>query len=124
MTSVARFKDVCLDANDHQRLARWWCDVLGYEVSPPGAGTARDPARPVPITDPGGHGPLIWINPVPEPKTTKNRMHIDVWGHTDDLLARGARLVRRRGGDIDWDVLADPEGNEFCVFAPREAPAR
>jgi hypothetical protein len=45
-------------------------------------------------------------------------MHHDVVGDTDALLAAGATLLRRRGGDIGWDVLADPEGNEFCCFAP------
>ena len=53
---------------------------------------------------------------VPEPKTTKNRVHWDVWGDTEALLAAGARLIRRRDDEIDWDVLADPEGNEFDVF--------
>jgi hypothetical protein len=113
---MARFKDLCLDARDHQALADWWCRTLGY---------TRDPRRsdqsaeaPVPIIDPTGRGPLIWIVPVPEPKTVKNRMHMDVIGDATELLAAGASLVRARGGDIEWDVLADPEGNEFCVFAP------
>ena len=49
----------------------------------------------------------------------KNRMHIDVWGDADELIARGASMVLPKGDDRWWDVLADPEGNEFCVFAPR-----
>ena len=94
----ARFKDLCLDASDHQALADWWCAALGYrrrdEVAPPEDGL--DPAAdwPVPIVDPTGAGPLIWIVPVPEPKTVKNRMHIDVVGDTQALLAAGATLVR------------------------------
>ncbi len=72
----------------------------------------------MPIVDPTGDGPLIWIVPVPEPKVVKNRMHIDVFGHVDELLANGATLVLPKGDDRDWDVLADPEGNEFCVFTP------
>jgi len=115
---VARFKDLCLDANDHQALADWWCSVVGYRRRDELAGgERRPPAWPVAIVDPTGKGPLIWIVPVPEAKTTKNRMHIDVFGDTAELLARGARLLRARGGDIEWDVLADPEGNEFCMFA-------
>jgi hypothetical protein len=43
-------------------------------------------------------------------------MHLDVDGVASEILARGATLLRPRGGDIDWDVLADPEGNEFCAF--------
>lgn len=109
----AQFKDLCLDANDHQALAGWWCAALGYVRRDP----ERDASWPVPIVNPGGRGPLIWINPVPEAKTIKNRMHLDVWGSRDELLAAGATLVRGPDGEIDWDVLADPEGNEFCVFA-------
>lgn len=111
----ARFKDICLDANDHQALADWWCTALGYR--------RRDDDQaadaPIPIVDPDGHGPLIWVNPVPERKAVKNRMHIDVYGSTDELVALGATLRRPKDGvERVWDVLADPEGNEFCVFAP------
>lgn len=63
-------------------------------------------------------GPLIWINPVPEGKTVKNRVHIDVFGDTDELVGLGATLLRGRDGERNWDMLADPEGNEFCVFTP------
>ena len=62
----------------------------------------------------------------PEIKIGKNRMHHDVLGDTQALLAAGARLIRRRDADtepdgaIEWDVLADPEGNEFCVFSLEE----
>ena len=48
----------------------------------------------------------------------KNRLHVDVEGDRDALLAAGATLVRVQDDDIHWDGLADPEGNEFCVFAP------
>jgi len=115
----ARFKDLAMDAIDHQALADWWCAALGYVRSGKSGGTA--PAHwPVPIVDPTGAGPLIWFNAVPESKSVKNRMHLDVWGDVDELVARGASVLRRRGGDIEWDVLADPEGNEFCVFTPVE----
>jgi hypothetical protein len=113
---MARFKDLCLDANDHHALADWWCRVLGYQ-------RRQQEQRPedseVPIVDPTGRGPLIWVISVPETKIVKNRMHLDVFGETEAILALGASMVRPRGGDIDWDVLADPEGNEFCVFAER-----
>jgi Glyoxalase-like domain len=114
---IARFKDLCLDASDHQMLASWWCDVLGYErrVEPD---WERPAEWPVPIVDPTGAGPLIWIVPVPEAKTVKNRMHIDVFGDVAPLLALGARVVLPRGDDREWNVLVDPEGNEFCVFDP------
>jgi hypothetical protein len=115
---LARFKDLCLDANDHHALADWWCRALGYVRSDGPAGEERPPEWPIPIVDPEGQGPLIWIVPVPEAKTVKNRMHLDVFGNTEQLLKAGARLLRTRDQEIDWDVLADPEGNEFCVFTP------
>ena len=114
---AARFKDLCLDARDHQALADWWCTALGYQRRTR-EGEERPREWPVPIHDPSGAGPLIWLNPVPEDKTVKNRMHLDVLGDTGELLALGATLVRERGGDIEWDILADPEGNEFCAFTP------
>jgi hypothetical protein len=123
----ARFKDLCLDAVDHQALADWWCAAMGYVRHEPTGGAARERAWPVLLEDPSGAGPAIWVNPVPEPKTGKNRMHPDVVGDTATLLAMGATLVRGRdevtdsdhdAGLISWDVLADPEGNEFCCFAP------
>jgi hypothetical protein len=119
MAGIATFKDLCLDATDHQALAAWWCDVLGYEVAASAEEDPRPPEWPVPIRDPRGAGPLIWIVPVPEAKVVKNRMHIDVFGDPAAIVARGATLVLAKGDDRDWDVLADPEGNEFCVFAPR-----
>ena len=70
--------------------------------------------------DPVGEGPLIWVVPVPERKTVKNRMHFDVVGETWPLIAAGARIVREQDDEVEWSVLADPEGNEFCVFAPEE----
>ena len=96
----ARFKDLCLDALDHQALADWWCAVPGYvrrDSLDPADDDPRPAEWPIPIVDPAGAGPLLWIVPVPEPKTTKKRMQDD---------------------EIEWDVLADPEGNEFCVFFP------
>lgn len=130
MTAPARFKDLCLDAIDHQALTDWWCTAMGYarrdDLEPDEEGWVRPRAWPVPIVDPSGAGPLIWVVPVPEPKTVKNRMHLDVVGDTEALLAAGATLLRARDagpddepddGNIAWDVLADPEGNEFCCFA-------
>ncbi|SDX71618.1 hypothetical protein SAMN05661080_00933 [Modestobacter sp. DSM 44400] len=134
--SPARFKDICLDAHDHQALADWWCAAMGYvrrdTLGP--RQTEHEWTRPldwpVPIADPAGHGPLIWVIPVPEGKTVKNRMHHDVVGDTQALVTLGATVVRasddRPGheadfaaGEVSWDVLVDPEGNEFCCFAPR-----
>jgi hypothetical protein len=113
----ATFKDLCIDAIDHQALADWWCAALGYVRTVPPA--ARRPGGwPVPLEDPAGVGPRVWVNPVPEPKMVKNRLHIDVVGDVDELLTLGATLLRGPIEGSDWSVLADPEGNELCVFAP------
>ncbi|GAB3452474.1 VOC family protein [Kineococcus endophyticus] len=117
MDSPARFKDLCLDARDHQRLADWWCRAMGYRRHV-GASGPRPDGDPVPIVAVDGAGPLLWVNPVPEGKVVKNRLHVDVDGDVPALLALGATLVRAREADRPWDVLADPEGNEFCVFSP------
>lgn len=120
----ARFKNIALDAVDPRTLADWWCAAMGYRRGQPPEGGQWPRHWPVPIHDPTGRGPLIWINPVPEPKSTKNRMHLDVRGDTGELLAMGATLLRRHSSGTEWDVLADPEGNEFCVFPPEpETPA-
>jgi hypothetical protein len=79
------------------------------------AGPEADPSIAVdPIDSPG---PTFWFNRVPESKGSKNRVHVDVYGDVDDLLGRGATLLAR---EESWTVLADPEGNEFCVFVPAE----
>ena len=114
---VAKFKDLCLDAVDDRALAEWWCTAMGYQLK---LGTEGDfdGEWNGAIEDPSGAGPLIWINKVPEVKALKNRMHHDVYGDVQELLSLGATLVRPRDPEIQWDVMADPEGNEFCVFTP------
>ena len=114
MSSPARFKDLCLDADDHQRLADWWCGALGYARR---SGPDARSEDPVLIGPSEGDGPFIWINHVPEPKTVKNRMHLDVVGSTEALVGMGATLLRARDTEVPWDVLTDPEGNEFCCFS-------
>lgn len=93
-------------------LAVWWCDVIGGAVVDDDRGFSwvQDlPECPWDSFDFVG---------VPEPKTAKNRVHIDV--RTDDLeslVAHGATLLREKGdGGLAWTVLADPAGNEFCAF--------
>jgi hypothetical protein len=109
-----RLYEVVVDSADPAAIGTWWADRFGTEVQ-----HERD----------DHDEEFSWIKPssmpwemvftrVPEPKTVKNRLHIDVTGDTPELLLLGATLVRARGGDIEWDILADPEGNEFCCFAP------
>ncbi|RKS72606.1 hypothetical protein CLV35_2853 [Motilibacter peucedani] len=102
-----------VDSNDPVRIAAWWADVLGARLVTPSDGAPRwlGEVEGLPFD-------LIKFVGVPEPKTVKNRMHWDVDGETAALLERGATLVRAKGDDIRWDVLADPDGNEFCAFVP------
>ena len=111
-----RLYELVVDAVDHARIAAWWGDVLGVEAQ-------HEPDKDFSWLE-GAPG-LPWevvFQPVPEAKQVKNRIHWDVWGHPPDLLAAGAQLVRARDGEIAWDVLADPEGNEFCVFPLAPVP--
>jgi hypothetical protein len=109
-----RIYEVVVDAADPVAIASWWAERYASDV-------CHDQDRGFSWID-GASGmpwPMVF-QAVPESKTVKNRMHWDVWGETDDLLAAGARLIRKRDDEIGWDVLADPEGNEFCVFPHRE----
>jgi outer membrane lipoprotein SlyB len=112
---IGRLRDICLDANDPQRVGAFWGAVLGREVEDAGQGngTTRDVLL---RGEPG-----IYVNGVPETKTVKDRLHLDVTlddGRTvDHLLALGAAVLTPPGAQRWW-VLADPEGNEFCAFLP------
>ena len=109
-----RLFELGVDAADPGAIAQWWADRFGGAVEY----DAPDDWWTV-----GGAPGLPWdvvFNVVPEPKTGKNRVHWDVWGDAPTLVAAGATWLRPRDDQVAWDVLADPEGNEFCVFTPPE----
>lgn len=115
MTST--FTDLAIDCVDPTKLARFWCEVLGYAVR------VEDDEL---VTIGGAVPPTLTFARVPEGKTVKNRLHIDVNPtdrEQDDevrrLLDLGAQRVDVGQGEQSWVVLADPEGNEFCVLAAR-----
>jgi catechol 2,3-dioxygenase-like lactoylglutathione lyase family enzyme len=121
---ACRISELVLDARDPERLAAFWCEVLGFavldrdegsiEIGPPEGGF-------------GGLQPTIVFNPEPEPKNGKLRLHFDVNATDRDQDAELARLlaVGARPADVgqtgneSWYVLADPEGNEFCLLRRR-----
>jgi hypothetical protein len=99
-------------ASDPRDIARWWAEALGATY---GVDEAEGWAWAEDI--PGAPFECIVFCRVPEPKTVKNRIHWDLHADVDALVAAGARVLDRQE---EWTVLADPEGNEFCAFAPRE----
>ena len=113
----ARFTELAIDCADPARVAEFWAAVLEYAVIDTGVDGE------VEIGPPGGGGPTLVFVQVPERKSVKNRVHIDVNPSGQDqaaelqrLLALGARQVDVGQRDVNWVVLADPEGNEFCLL--------
>lgn len=105
-----RLYELNVDAADPESICRWWGQRFDLEPH-------HDPDNPWWWLEGGSlPWPMIFA-PVPEPKTVKNRIHWDVWGNTADYLDAGATVQRSRDDEIEWDVLTDPEGNEFCVFS-------
>jgi len=109
-----RIYEVVVDAADPVTIASWWAERYNADV-------CHDQDRGFSWIDEvsGMPWPMVFQS-VPEPKTVKNRIHWDVWGETATFLTAGATLLRGRDDEIGWDVLADPEGNEFCVFTRPE----
>jgi len=107
-----RLYEVVVDAARPEVVCGWWSQVFGVEMQ-------RHAEHGYCWIEPVPQAPFetVVFNPVPEPKTVPNRIHWDV-SVTDvqPLVEHGAAVLRRPGGDIDWFVLADPEGNEFCAF--------
>ena len=118
---ACRFTELVIDASDPPKVAEFWCRVLDYEVSD----TSDEEVQ---IKGPGP-GPTLLFAKVPEPKQVKNRLHIDLnptdrsqEEEVERLLALGARHADVGQKDVDWVVLADPEGNEFCMLRSRVEP--
>ncbi|NUR61815.1 MAG: VOC family protein [Catenulispora sp.] len=118
---------VNIKAVDGPAVGRFWAEALGWSARSPGVTTYVGPSGELVWPDPVAIG--IDVVPVPEPKTTtKNRVHLDLATtsptHQAELVARlltlGARPAHVGQGEVPWTVLADPEGNEFCVLEPRE----
>lgn len=109
---------ITLDCLDPRALAPFWAEALGYNS----VGDFEQYTMLLPPPELGAGAPRFLLQGVPEPKAEKNRLHLDF--HVDDIEAEAARLeaagARRLGdrmclGETEWVVMADPEGNEFCV---------
>jgi hypothetical protein len=112
--TIARFKDLCVDATDASSIATFWHEVLGGLLVARPNGVHRLEVSSEPVDE------VLWINAVPEPRRGTTRVHLDLRLPTPDpapLLAAGASIVCEPGADPRW-VLTDPEGNEFCAFPP------
>jgi hypothetical protein len=108
----AFIKSVTFDCADALRLARFWAEALGSDVD-----EDATPEKAY-VEAPGWGGPNMWFQAVPEPKTAKNRMHFDLRapGHVQDEVRRLTGLgASVKNETADFTVMADPEGNEFCV---------
>ncbi|WP_433534665.1 VOC family protein [Micromonospora sp. CA-249363] len=111
---IARFKDLCLDAADPLALGGFWARVLDADLADAGDGDTRIDPRSA-----RSDAESIWVNRVPEPRVGRTRVHLDLRLSDADpaaLLAAGAQSVREPDGDVGRWVLADPEGNQFCVL--------
>jgi len=129
-----RWDGVVIDAHDIAGLGRWWAETLDYmvvyeaedELAIIPRWSSVDPATNLEEFTHNGQG-IVFV-PVPESKTVKNRLHLDLAPHTSQdrnaeiarLMDRGATLVDLGQGDVSWTVMADPEGNEFCVLSSRD----
>lgn len=112
---TAFIKYVTFDCADPRRLSVFWSEVTGYQP----VATNQDFVALSAPDHRGVRGILFWR--VPEPKTVKSRMHVDLAAKSPEdeierLVALGATKVERREGNgTSWTVMLDPEGNEFCI---------
>jgi len=114
-----RWQSICIDSTDPVPLARWWAELLGWRVTYEGDDeVVLEPPAGSPLED---RSPDILFLKVPDEKREKVRIHIDL--RPDDHSAEvaraeslGATRVDIGQGDQTWVVLADPEGNEFCIL--------
>ena len=119
-------REVVIDCADPKSVASFWSRVLEWPLKEEPTGECWISSTGEPWAPP----PVLVFVPVPEHKTVKNRVHIDVnpsLAHQDEelqrLLSLGARRVDIGQGDVPWVVLADVEGNEFCLLARRVDPS-
>lgn len=114
---IVKWEGVVIDSQDHRALGRWWAEALSWDV-------IHESDEEFEVCRPdGSHPTLLFIN-VPEKKSLKNRLHLDFIpddqkAEVDRFISLGARRVDIGQGETSWVVMADPEGNEFCILSAR-----
>ncbi|MCP3976443.1 MAG: VOC family protein [bacterium] len=108
--------EVCIDTTDPALIRPFWQAALAYGPTEVANGA-------IILTDPAGDGPTVWFQQVPEPKTIKNRVHLDIWFDSYQEVEEVAGQLVELGGThlteiTDNMVFADPEGNELCLNWP------
>jgi predicted enzyme related to lactoylglutathione lyase len=112
---TSRIAQWTVDVQDVGRMAEFWSQVLGYDLD-------ADPDGTTHLRPPAGGEPSVWLQPSAGPKQGKNRNHLDL--RTPDVEAEVERVLKLgatradvgQTGDEGFVVLADPEGNEFCIL--------
>jgi hypothetical protein len=124
---ASRLTEVIIDCHDLELLTEFWCAALGYERANAGDGwiaiRASGPDLSEEMLIAAAQPPAVAFVKVPEDKITKNRVHIDLTptdrkqgDEVERLASLGASRIDIGQGDTPWIVMADPEGNEFCVM--------
>jgi len=109
-----------LACDGSQEVGYFWSEALGWPL-------VWDQDEETAIQSPGGGTKIAWGGPPEAPKTGKNRLHFDLappaegdqQAEVERLVSLGAKRIDIGQGDVSWEVLADPGGNEFCVLTPR-----
>jgi hypothetical protein len=112
------WEEVVVDCQDFRQQGHWWSEALGWPI-------ILENESELEIQNPNAANPTLLFLNVPEAKSVKNRLHLDLVPDAQDaeverLLALGARRADIGQDETPWVVLADTEGNEFCVLSPRD----
>jgi hypothetical protein len=123
---TSRLMSVPIDCTHPVELAGFWAEVLGWRIRHTGFQRTEHGPDGAVLSPPDGLGIELDFRWVPDPKTTKNRLHLDINpvdrdqdAELERLLGLGATRVDVGQGERPWHVLADPEGNEFCLCHDR-----
>ena len=123
MVAIGQLGWIQIDCTDPLSLAAFWSEVLGVEIGR----SLGDPVQYLSLAPASPEGPLVTFQRVPELRSVKNRLHFDVT--VDDVESATVRIESLGGGRLpiedfsedgfSWRVMADPEGNEFCLIFTR-----